>query len=79
MEKTCEPMNDDSNSSRTDNKAADRLTREERQIRDRITTFTASNSISRDELYDRHAGQAQRQRRPGEERMANDIAKKGST
>jgi predicted transcriptional regulator len=31
----------------------DRLKREEREIRNRITTFRASDKISRDELHDR--------------------------
>lgn len=65
MGKTFEPINDQSNSGQTDNKAVDSLTHEEQQTRDRITTFTASNSISRDELHDRQAPDAQRPKRLG--------------
>jgi len=62
MEKPFEPIHDDSNSGRMDDKAVDSSTREERQIRSRIATFIASNTISRDELHDRHAD-AQRPKR----------------
>ena len=55
MKKTPEPTEDDSSSSKTDEKKVDRLTREEREIRARVATFSASNRISRDELHDRQA------------------------